>query len=113
MQLEFFYIPEETADGLPAATSFPIPDICAQYPGDLKLIVSKLAACGELTQINLAGNNSTQTTVEGQTCVTSLPEPEKVSAIQHGNSIRTYRKFVKQYSILAISLQKSLMVLGC
>lgn len=75
--------------------SFPIPDICAQYLGDLKLVVSKLAALRELTQINLAGNNSTQTTMEGQTSVTLLPEPEKVSAIQHGNSIRMYNKFVK------------------
>lgn len=95
MQLEFFHIPEETADGLPDARSFPIPDMCAQYLEDLKLVVSKLVAFGELTEINLAGNNSTQSIVEGQTSVTSLPEPENVSAIQHGNSIRMYSMFVK------------------
>lgn len=95
MQLEIFDIPEETADGLPAAMSFPIPDILAQYLGDLKLVESKLAAFGELEQINVAGNNSTQTVEEGQTSVTSLPEPEKVSAIQHGNSVRMHSKFVK------------------
>lgn len=75
--------------------SFPTPDIWAQYLGDQKLVVSKLAAFGELTQINLAGNNPTQTIVEGQPSVTSPPEPEKDSAIQHSNSIRMYSKFVK------------------
>lgn len=76
-QLEFFCIPEDPADVMPAAMSFPIPDICAQYLGDLKLVVSKLVAFGELTQINLAENNSPQTIEEGQTRVTSLPVPEK------------------------------------
>lgn len=94
MQLEFFAIPEETANGLPAGLSSPIPDICAQYLGHLKLVANKLAAFGELTQMNLAENNYTNYR-RGQTTVTSLPEPEKVSAIQHGNSIRMYSKFVK------------------
>lgn len=60
MQLELFDIAEETADVMPAAMSLPIPDICAQYLGELKLVVSKSIPVEELTQINLAGSNSTQ-----------------------------------------------------
>lgn len=49
MQLEFFDIAEETADVMPAAMSFPIPNICAQYLEELKLVVSKLIPIEELT----------------------------------------------------------------
>lgn len=67
MQLEFFDIAEEIADAMPAAMSFPIPDICAQYLGEIKPVVSKLIPVEELTQINLAGNNCTQVIAEHQT----------------------------------------------
>lgn len=87
MQLEFFDIAEETANVMPAAMSFPIPDICAQYLGELKLVVSKLIPVKKLTQINLAANNSTQATAECQTSVTSLPVPETVSTILHGTAL--------------------------
>jgi len=62
---------------MPAAMSFPIPDICAQYLGELKPVVSKLIPVEELTQINLAGNNSTQAIVESQSAVTPPPVREK------------------------------------
>lgn len=80
MQLEFFDIAEETADAMPAAMSFPTPDICAQYLGELRPVVSKLIPVEEITQTNLAGNNYTQAIAEHQTNVTSLPVPKTVSA---------------------------------
>lgn len=87
MQLEFFDIAQETADVMPAAMSLPVPDICAQYLGELKLAASRLISVEELTQINLAGSNSTQTMVGCQISVTSLPVPDTVSAILHGTEV--------------------------
>ena len=72
---------------MPAAMSFPISDICAQYLGELKLVVGKLIPVEELTQIHLAGNNSTQAIAECRTSVTSLPVPETVSVILHGTAL--------------------------
>lgn len=83
----FFDIAEKTADAMPAAMNFPIPDICAQYLGELKLVVSKLIPVEELTQTNLAGNNGSQAIVECQSNVLSLPVPERVSAIWHGTAL--------------------------
>lgn len=70
-----------------SAMNFPIPDICAQYLRELKLVVSKLILLEELPEIILAGNHSMQVTVECQTNVISPPVPERVSAVQHGTAL--------------------------
>lgn len=67
--------------------NFPIPDICAQYLGELKLVVSKLIPLEELPEIILAENHSMQVTVECQANVILLPVPERVLAIQHGTAL--------------------------
>lgn len=71
--MNFFDIAEKTADAMPAAMNFPIPDICAQYLGELNLVVSKLIPVEELTQINLAGNNGSQAIVDCQSNVLLMP----------------------------------------
>lgn len=67
--------------------NFPIPDICAQYLGKLKLVVSKLIPLEELPEIILTGNHSMQVTVECQANIISLPVPGRVLAIQHGTAL--------------------------
>lgn len=57
--------------------NFPILcNICAQYVGELKLVVSKLIPLEELPEIILAENHSMQVTVECQVNVISLPVSE-------------------------------------
>lgn len=96
MQPEFSDIAEEAANVMPAVMSFPIPDICTQYLGEeIKSVVSKSIPVEELTQISLAGNNSTQAIIESQTGdnITPCTRDSSGNSVQH--SIRMYSTYVK------------------